>query len=307
MKVIIDTDPGTDDAIAIWLALASPEIEVIALTTVCGNIGIDNATRNARAIVAFCGRDVPVFAGAARPLLRVPKPAPAIHGDDGLMGVDLTKPCGGERSEHAVDHLRAVLRQASPGEVTVIAIGPLTNIALALRTEPAIARGLARIVLMGGAIGLGNVTPAAEFNIHADPHAAAIVFAAGVPVTMVPLDLTHQTIATPARRAALRALGNPVARKAAEIMDTYPPLAKFDGQGPPMHDPCAVVAVIAPHLMHGRDCHVAIDTGDGPSTGRTIVDWWGKGPTSARVLDRVDADGFFALMIERFARYGRLA
>lgn len=303
MTTIIDCDPGNDDAIALLLAMASPEVALDAITVVAGNVGIERTATNALEIVELAGREVPVHAGATRPLLRPLVTAPHIHGETGMQGLVLPKPRRALSPVHAVDHIRATLRAAAPRSVTLCAVGPLTNLALAIATEPAIVAGIARIVVMGGAIGLGNTTPAAEFNIFVDPHAAAIVFGAGAPVVMVPIDLTHRAVATGPRIAAIRALDNAPAHAVADLMEAYPAREKFDYQGGPVHDACAVAYLVKPALMSGRECHVAIDTGDGPSRGRTVVDWWGKGAANALVLDRIDADGFFALLTERLARY----
>lgn len=301
--VIIDCDPGNDDAIALLLALASPEIEVAAITVVAGNVGLDHTARNARAVAELARHPVPVYAGAVKPLLRPPLDAAHIHGETGLKGAELPAPVRALGPGTAADFLRATLRAAAPRSVTLCALGPLTNLALALAIEPAIAAGIARIVLMGGAIGLGNTSPAAEFNMIADPHAAAIVFAAGVPIVMVPIDLTHQAIATGPRVAAIRATGTASAAFAAALMTAYPAREKFAFAGGPVHDACAVAWLVRPDLMHGRDCRVAIDTGEGPSRGRTLVDWWGRRETpNALVLNHIDADGFFELLRERLAR-----
>jgi len=303
MTTIIDCDPGNDDAIALLLAMASPEVALHSITVVAGNVGIERTTANALEIVELAGGEVPVHAGAERPLLGELVTAPHIHGETGMQGLRLPRPRRTSAPVHAVDHIRATLRAAPPRSVTLCAVGPLTNLALAIATEPAIVAGLARIVVMAGAIGLGNTTPAAEFNVFVDPHAAAIVFGAGVALVMVPIDLTHQAIATPARIAAIRALDNKPACAVADLMDAYPAREKFAYDGGPVHDACAVAYLIRPALMSGRECRVAIETGDGPSRGRTIVDWWGKGTPNALVLDRIDADGFFALLTERLARY----
>lgn len=306
-KIIIDCDPGIDDAIALLLAMASPEdVELLGVTVVGGNVGVERTLTNALAIVELAGRTVPVIAGADRPMVVDLHTAAHIHGEGGLRGADLPPPTRRAEAGHAVDWLRATLRTAAPGSVTLCAIGPLTNVALALLLEPGIRTALDRIVLMGGAIGLGNVTPAAEFNIYVDPHAAHVVFGSGVPVVVVPLDLTHKAITNPARVAAIKAAGGPVARAVGGILDAYPSKAKFGGDGGPIHDACAVAWILRPEMMAGRDCHVRIDTSDGPSRGRTLVDWWGgtrNGPANALVLDRIDDVAFFDLLTERLARY----
>jgi purine nucleosidase len=301
---IIDCDPGNDDAIALLLAMASPEVALAAITVVAGNVGIEHTATNALEIVELAGREVPVFAGAARPLLHKLVTAAHIHGATGMQGLALPKPRRGLGAVNAVDHIRATLRAAPPRSVTLCAVGPLTNLALALATEPTIAAGIARIVLMGGGIALGNTTPAAEFNIYVDPHAAQIIFGSGVPIVMVPIDCTHQALATKPRVAAIRALGTPPAHAVADLMEAYTPREKFNYQGSPVHDACAVAYLIRPELMSGRECRVEIDISEGPSRGRTVVDWWGKrDDANALVLDRIDADGFFALLTERLARY----
>jgi purine nucleosidase len=304
MTTIIDCDPGNDDAIALLLALASPEIALSAITVVAGNVGIERTVINALEIVELAGRDVPVFAGATRPLVNTLVTAAHIHGATGMQGLVLPRPRQAASPVHAVDHIRAALRAAAPRSVTLCAVGPLTNLALALAVEPTIVAGIARIVLMGGGIALGNTTPAAEFNIYVDPHAAHIVFGAGVPIVMLPIDCTHQALATKPRVAAIRALDNPPAHAVADLMEAYTPREKFNYEGSPVHDACAVAYLIKPELMSGRECRVAIDTTDGPSRGRTIVDWWGaREGANALVLDRIDAEGFFALLTERLARY----
>src|SRR5262249_18467369 len=236
MATIIDGDPGTDAAIALSLAMASPEIVLSAITVVAGNVGIERTAINALEIVELAGRDVPVFAGAVRPMVNTLVTAAHIHGETGMQGLVLPKPRQALSPVHAVDHIRATLRGAAPRSVTLCAVGPLTNLALALATEPAIATGIARIVLMGGGIALGNTAPAAEFNIYVDPHAAQIVFGAGAPVVMVPIDCTHQALATKSRVAAIRALDNAPAHAVADLMEAYSPREKFNYEGSPVHD-----------------------------------------------------------------------
>lgn len=306
-RTIIDCDPGTDDAVALLLALASPEeIDLLGVTVVGGNVGLERTVANALAVVELAGADVPVFAGAAKPLLRPLVTAAHVHGESGLRGADLPPPSRRAEDAHAADWIRSVLRDAPPASVQVCAVGPLTNLALAFLTEPAIATAVERIVVMGGAIGLGNVTSAAEFNVYVDPHAAQVVLDAGVPVVLVPLDLTHRAIATPERVERIRALGNPAARAVAGILSAYPPMPRFGGEGGPVHDACAAAWLVAPELMTGRSCHVRVDCTDGPSVGRTVVDWWkDERRPNALVLDAIDDEGFFELLTARLGRYGR--
>lgn len=302
-KVILDCDPGQDDAVAILLALASTEIELLAITAVAGNIGIGKTSLNARAVVELAGAETPVYAGCPRPLVRDPVDAAHIHGDSGIDGATLKPPARPLAAGHAVDFIRDTVRAQPEGEITLVAIGPLTNIAAVLIQAPDVARRVREIVLMGGAIGLGNTTPAAEFNIFADPHAAHVVFTSGARIVMTPLELTHQVLATHERVHAIRALGSEPARQIAGILDAYPKTTHFGSTGGPLHDPCAVAWLLWPELMDGKDCRVEIELSPGPSLGRTVIEWRKqKRPPNARVLDRVDHATLFQRLIERFAR-----
>jgi len=303
--VILDCDPGVDDAVALLLALASPDrIRLDAVTVTAGNVQLVHTTRNALGLVALAGSDVAVYSGAERAITRAMGHAPDIHGQNGLRDVPLAPHDRSLASGHAVDFLRARLRAAGQDPVTLCVIGPMTNLGLALATEPGIVSGISEIVVMGGALGLGNVTPAAEFNIWADPEAAAIVLASGAPITFLPLELTHQALATPEHASRLRATGRACATLVADILGSFPPLKRFDGKGIPMHDVCAVARLIAPELMDGKPCAVEIDCGDGPSRGKTVIDWWGKlgKPANATVLTSLDVGAFFELMIARISR-----
>jgi purine nucleosidase len=301
--VILDCDPGFDDAVAILLALACPEaIDLVAITTVCGNVGVEQTARNARAVVALAGAATPVYAGCPRPLVAAPRDAAHIHGEDGIAGVVLAPPRAPAETEHAVDLIRRRLRAAAPGSVTVCAVAPLTNLAAAVVQEPAIVGAVRRLVVMGGAIGLGNATPAAEFNLFADPHAAKVVFGAGWPIVMVPLELTHQAVTTPARLAALEAIGTAPARAVAAMIRGYPEAVRARRGGVPLHDACAIAYLVWPELMRGRHVRVDIET-EGACAGRSLVDWWHPGDTSLPlVLDRIDAAGFFERVTARLAR-----
>ena len=307
-EIIIDCDPGHDDALAILLALASPEeLEVLAITTVAGNVPLALTAANARNVVELAGRrDLPVHAGCARPLVRELVTAEYVHGRTGLDGADLPAPTLPLAEAHAVDALIELLRARPPGSVTLCTLGPLTNVALALLKAPDIAPRLRQIVLMGGAIGEGNITPAAEFNIYVDPHAAKLVFEAGVPLTMLGLDVTHQALVTPARLAAIRALGTPVSAAVGGLLEFYNVYdqTRRGRPGAPLHDPCTIAWLLRPELFSGRACHVAIETRGEHTLGRTVVDWSGRleAPANAMVIDRIDADGFFALLTERLAR-----
>lgn len=306
-RIILDCDPGQDDAIALLLALASPdEIEVLAVTAVAGNVPLALTEVNARKIVELAGRsDIPVHKGCHRPLVNRLETAEYVHGESGLNGVELPEPSLPLAPGHAVDAIIELVMAAEPRSVTLCPTGPLTNIAMALVKEPALASRLREIVLMGGAIGLGNVTPAAEFNIYVDPHAARVVFESGVPITMLGLDVTHQALVTRPRLEAIRALGTPVALAAAGLIDFFNRFDsdRYEVDGAPLHDPCVIAHLIDPTLFKGKPCHVEIET-EGRSQGRTNVDWHPREPRppTATVMNEVDADRFFALLTERLAR-----
>ncbi len=305
--VILDCDPGVDDAVAILLALASPEeIELLAITTVAGNVPLAHTARNARRVVELAGRTVPVFAGCPRPILEPLRTAPEVHGESGLGGIELPEPHLPLAPRHAVEAIRDLVLARPPGTVTLCATGPLTNPALALVMEPALAGRLTEIVLMGGARDLGNVTAAAEFNIYVDPHAARVVFESGVPITMIGLDLTHRVLVGAERAERIRALGTPVAAAVHAWLSAYDRhgVERRGWPGPPLHDACAVARLVRPSLFAGRRCRVDVETEGVFCRGRTVVDWWDVSgrPANALVLTEADADGFFDLLIERLAR-----
>jgi purine nucleosidase len=302
IPVIIDCDPGTDDALAILLALASPELAVQAITVAGGNVGLHHTLRNALALTALATSPVPVHPGADRPLLGNFTSEKRVHGENGLGGIILP-PGGTPAPTPAADAIRAILR-AAPNPVTLIGIGPATNLALALATEPALTPQIAQIVLMSGAWAEGNATPAAEFNAWSDPEALAILLQAGTPVTFATLELTAQALVTPARIAAWRTRpGGRCLTAACDIQATVPPSPRLAGQGAPLHDPCAIAWLIRPTLFTTRACSVRVDLGPGPSRGRTLIDRWARtgDPLNATVLETLDADGFFALLGERLA------
>ncbi len=306
-RIIIDCDPGQDDAIAILLALASPgEIETLAITAVAGNVPLALTQRNARQLVELAGNaTVPVHAGCTRPLSRVLETAEYVHGETGLNGVSLPEPARPLAPAHAVDAIVDLVIQAPEGSVTLCALGPLTNVAMAMLKEPGLARHLKEIVLMGGAIGLGNVTPAAEFNIYVDSEAASVVFGSGVPLTMVGLDVTHQVLVTPERLERFKALGGPLSEAAHGMLAFFNrfDIARYQAAGAPLHDPCVIGYLLRPDLFRGRACKVEIET-EGRSAGRTNVHWWPRGPQepNANVIGEVDAAGLFELLFERLAR-----
>ncbi|UWQ20241.1 nucleoside hydrolase [Jannaschia sp. W003] len=307
-KIIIDTDPGQDDAVAILLALASPELEVLGITAVAGNVPLALTARNARVVCELAGRtDVPVLAGCDRPLRRPLVTAEHVHGKTGLDGADLPDPSMPLGDAHAVDFILDALRREPPGTVTLCPLGPLTNVAAALERAPDIAERIARIVLMGGAyFEVGNITPAAEFNIYVDPEAAEIVFRSGVPITVVPLDCTHKALTNRARNDAFRALSTPVGNAVAGWTGFFErfDMEKYGSEGAPLHDPCVIAWLLRPDLFSGREVNVEIETGSELTRGMTVADWWGvtdRAPNTLFLGD-VDADGFFALLTERLGR-----
>ena len=309
--VIIDCDPGQDDAIALLLALASPELDVLGITTVAGNVPLRLTALNARKTRELARRpDVPVLAGADRPLKRTLVTAEEVFGPSGLAGAELPEPTLPLDPRHAVDLIVETVMARPVGAVTLLPVAPLTNIALAMRKEPRLAGHLKEIVLMGGAIGLGNTTPAAEFNILVDPHAAEIVFTSGAKLTMLGLDVTHQVITTPERVAAIEALGTAVSRGVAEWLHFYDrhDAERYGTRGGPLHDPCAVGYVLWPELFQGRFCHVAVETEGRLTMGRTVVEWWPPkrrppaGDPNCTVIDKIDHETFFRRMTERLGR-----
>ena len=306
-SLIIDTDPGQDDAVAILLALASPEINLLGITTVAGNVPLPLTEVNARKICDLAGRqDIPVLPGLSRPLIRSLVTAEHVHGRTGLDGPDLPPPETPLQHQHAVDFIIETVRREPEGSVTIAPIGPLSNIAMALQRAPDIAPRIQQIILMGGGcFEGGNITPAAEFNIHVDPHAAAVVFGAGIPITMMPLDVTHKALTTERRTEALRALGNRTGIAVAEMLQFFERFdeAKYGSEGGPLHDPCTIAWMIAPEIFSGRHCNVEIETVSELTMGMTVIDWWqvsGR-PHNAFVVGDLDADAFFALITSRLA------
>jgi inosine-uridine nucleoside N-ribohydrolase len=303
IPIILDCDPGTDDAFALLLALASPELEVLAVTVAGGNVGLERTLPNALALVALAGADVPVYAGADRPLLGAFVNETRVHGVDGLGGIAL--PHGAAPSPRiAADAVRDILRTCDRA-VTLVGIAPVTNLALALMTEPPLAAKVERIVLMSGAWGEGNATPAAEFNALNDPDALAVLLACGRPVVLATLELTAQALCTAAHLERWRASGTGrCLRTLCDIQTTVPLGPRFAGTGAALHDPCAVAWLIRPDLFTVRECSVTIDLGPGPSRGRTLIDRWRRTglPHNATLLEALDSDGFFSLLAERLAR-----
>lgn len=306
-KIIIDTDPGQDDAVAILLALASPELELLGLTAVAGNVPLDLTQTNARKVCDLAGRpDVPVFAGCDRPLAHSLVTAEHVHGKTGLDGPDLPDPVTPLQEAHAVDFLIETLRREPPGTVTLCPIGPLTNIATAFRRAPDIVERVQEIVLMGGAyFEVGNITPAAEFNIYVDPEAAEIVFASGVPLVVMPLDVTHKALTTPAHIAGFREMGTPVGDAVAAWTDFFERFdkEKYGQEGAPLHDPCTIAWLLDPGMFSGRRINVEIETRSPLTRGMTVADWWRvtDRAANAHFIGDLEADRFFALLTDRIA------
>lgn len=307
-KIIIDTDPGQDDALAILLALASPELNVLGITAVAGNVPLHLTQNNARKICELAGRpDVKVFAGAERPLTRALVTAEFVHGKTGLDGPDLPEPTMPLQRQHAVDFIIETLLNEESGSVTLCAIGPLTNIAKALIRAPEIASRIREIALMGGSFFEGgNITPTAEFNIYVDPQAAQIVLASKVPIAIVPLDVTHKALSTAKRIDRFRGMGTRSGDACVATLEFYERFGeeRFGGDGAPLHDPNVIAYLLKPDLYRGRQCNVAVETASDLTLGMTVVDWWGvtDRPKNAFYINDVNHEGFFDLLIERIAR-----
>ncbi len=308
-KIIIDTDPGQDDAVAILLALASPEeLEVLGITAVAGNVPLTLTERNARIVCELAGRsDMRVFAGCDRPLRHSLVTAEHVHGKTGLDGPDLPEPTMPLAPGHAVDFIIDTLRTEPAGTVTICPLGPLTNIATAFEKAPDIASRVQEMVLMGGAyFEVGNITPAAEFNIYVDPEAAEIVIKSGCKITIMPLDVTHKALVTKPRNDAFRALGTPVGIAVAEMTDFFERFdkEKYGSAGAPLHDPCVTAYLLKPELFNGRHVNVEVETTSTLTRGMTVADWWSvtDRPPNAMFMGDLDADGFFTLLTDRLAQ-----
>jgi purine nucleosidase len=307
-KIIIDTDPGQDDAVAILLALGSNELEIVGISAVAGNVPLKLTEKNARKICELAGRpDIKVYAGAIRPLARELVTAEEVHGKTGLNGPQLPDPKMKLQHQYAVDFMVETLMKEEAGTITLCALGPLTNVALALIREPKIAPRIKEIVLMGGGFFEGgNVTPTAEFNIYVDPQAADLVFKSGIPIVMMPLDVTHKALTTAKRTQAIRKLGTRVGTATAEMLEFFERFdeEKYGTDGGPLHDPCVIAYLLKPDLFKGRNCNVTVETASELTMGMTVIDWWGvtKRPKNAMVMRDIDHDAFFALLVERLAR-----
>jgi purine nucleosidase len=305
--IIIDTDPGQDDAVAILTALASPEeLEVLAISAVAGNVPLDLTVTNSLALVELARRtEVPVYRGSSRPMVKTLVTAEYVHGPTGLDGADLPPPSITEAQGHAVD--RIVELVMTHDDVTLCTLGPLTNIGLALVREPAMADRVRELVMMGGGFFEGgNTTPAAEFNIFVDPHAAHLVFTSGIRIVMMPLDVTHKALATPDRLRKFLDLGSRAGDAVHGMLDFYDrwDMEKYSTPGAPVHDAAVIAYLLEPEIYEGREVFVEVETAPGPTQGMTIVDWWGvtDGEPNALVMNQVDADRFFDLLVDRIGR-----
>jgi len=310
-RIILDCDPGQDDAVALFLAMASPEeLDILGITTVAGNVPLELTQRNARMMCDIAGMtELPVFSGCAQPMLRESITAEHIHGRTGIDGVDVFEPKTVLQDQDAVDFIIETLLAADESSVTLVPTGPLTNIATAMQREPSILRSVDEIVLMGGAMREGgNRTPSAEFNIMVDPHAADIVFKCGRPIVVVGLDASHQVLSTRERVARIKSLGNPVADATAGMLGFFDrhDTKKYGSEGAPLHDPCTVAYLLKPELFESKMLNISVETESELTIGHTAVDFWHvtDRPINASWVYEVDADGFYDLLFERLARFG---
>ena len=309
--VIIDCDPGQDDAVALFLAMASPdELDILGITTVAGNVPLELTQRNARMMCDIAGQtDLPVFAGCERPLVREPVTAEYIHGKTGIDGVDVFEPETLLQDRHAVDFLVETLADAEPDSITLVPTGPMTNIAAAIGRSPEALRGIRQIVSMGGAMREGgNRSPSAEFNVLVDPHAAEIVYNCGKPITAMGLDVTHQVLSTRERVTRIRELRNDVADATAGMLSFFHryDTKKYGSEGAPLHDPCTIAWLLEPALFATRSCNISVEKESELTLGHTAGDFWHvtDRPHNVEWTYEVDADGFYALLVERLARFG---
>lgn len=308
-SIIIDTDPGQDDAVALLLALASPEeLDLRAIVCVAGNVPLARNVNNALKIVELSGRtDVPVYAGSDKPMRRPLITAEYVHGKTGLDGSDLPEPKTAPQEQHGVDFLIEAMTSAAPSEITLCTLGPLTNIGTMLERAPTLAEKVREIVMMGGAyFEVGNRTPTAEFNILVDPEAADIVMRSGIPITMLPLDVTHQMLTTHDRLERFRSIGNRSGATVAGMLNFSErfDLVKYGWMGAPLHDPCVIAWLLHPEIFSGRQVNVAIETQSELTLGMTVADYWQvtDRPKNVFFVRNGDAAAFFDLLAERIAR-----
>ncbi|MEX2122848.1 MAG: nucleoside hydrolase [Woeseia sp.] len=308
--VIIDCDPGQDDAVNLLLAMSSPdELDILGITTVAGNVPLALTERNARLMCDIAGRrDIPVFAGCGRPLVRRLVTAEEVHGRTGIDGIGISEPVTPLQPAHAVDFIVATLKSAADKSVTLVPTGPLTNIAMAIVKDPSILSKIREIVLMGGAMREGgNHSPSAEFNILVDPHAAQVVFECGRPIVAMGLDVTHQVLATRERVDRIRALQNRAALAIASMLDFYSrhDTKKYGIAGSPLHDPCTTAYLLSPAIFEGKHCNIEVEIHSELTMGHTAVDFWGVSGRreNAVWIHAADADAFYDLLTDRLGRY----
>jgi len=310
-QLILDCDPGHDDAVAILLALTAPtQFELIAITVAGGNVPIDLTTDNALRVLGLANRlDVPVYSGCPRPMVTTMVTAEHVHGDSGLdsgSGRLLDLPTQSAQTRHAVNYLIETLRAASEQSIVLVVTGPLTNVATALVMAPDIVGKISRLVMMGGAFHEpGNITPAAEFNIYVDPHAAKVVFESGIKPTVFGLDVTHQMLITPKRLEAIAAIPGHIGSVVADLLEFFNQydISKYGWDGAPLHDPCTIAYLIDPTIFTAREMSVEIDISEGPNFGRTVADWYGvtSAATNATIVTGGDSDRLFDLLVKRLA------
>ena len=307
-KIIIDTDPGQDDAVAILLALASPELEILGITTVAGNVPLNLTTKNALIITEMAGReDINVYAGCDSPLSRPLITAENVHGATGLDGPELINPTKKVKEDHAVDFIIKTLRDHTPNTVTLCPLGPLTNIATAFKKAPDITSKVKQVVLMGGAyFEVGNVTPTAEFNIFVDPEAASYVFNLGLDLVIMPLDVTHKALTTPERIDKFNKLNTKCGTFVAEMTAFFERFDKdkYGTEGAPLHDPCVIAYLLNPEIFSGRRINVEIETDSELTLGMTVADWWGvtnKEP-NALFIGNLNSEKFFEMLTSRISK-----
>ena len=306
-KIIIDTDPGQDDAVAILLALSSPELEILGITTVAGNVPLSLTTKNALIVTELAERqDIGVFAGCEAPLFRPLVTAEYVHGATGLDGPELKEPISKKRSKHAVDFIIETLRENEPKSITLCPLGPLTNIASAFQRAPDIIERVKQIVLMGGAyFEVGNITPTAEFNIFVDPEAASLIFKSNIDLVVIPLDVTHKALTTPAQIEKFYQMNTKCGKFVGEMTAFFERFdkEKYGTDGAPLHDPCVIAYLLEPDIFSGKKINVEIETHSQLTLGMTVADWWGVTEKKANALfiGDVNSDKFFDLLTKRIA------
>ena len=304
-KIIIDTDPGQDDAVALLLALASKELEILGVTCVAGNVPLSLTSENARKILELTRySEIPVFAGADRPIKRTLVTAEHVHGKTGIDGPVLEKPKIKLQSKEAIEFIIETILSYPKDEITLCTLGPLTNIGLAFQREPRIKTLIKEIIMMGGGFFEGgNITPAAEFNIYVDPEAAAEVLVSGIPITMLPLDVTHKALTSRSRIESFRKIGNKAGIATAEMLDFFErfDVEKYGSEGGPLHDPNVIAYLLRPEFYEGKYVNVEIEVGSDLTRGMTVVDWWNVTTRKKNVyyIDKVKDEEFFNFLIER--------